>query len=118
MLETIHEIQEAGIEPDVWKIEGIDSRPDCELISRLARSGGRDGVKAVVLGRGADDAKVEHWLRMGAGVPGYVGFAIGRTIWWDGVQGWQDGTLSRDQAVAAVAAAYRHFVDVYQSAAG
>jgi myo-inositol catabolism protein IolC len=118
MLETIHEIQEAGIEPDVWKIEGIDSRPDCELISRLARSGGRDRVKAVVLGRGADDAKVEHWLRMGAGVSGYVGFAIGRTIWWNGVQGWKDGTLSRDQAVTAVAASYRHFVDVYQSAAG
>jgi 5-dehydro-2-deoxygluconokinase len=50
-------------------------------------------------------------------VPGYVGFAIGRTIWWDGVQGWKDGTLNRAQAVEAIAATYRHFVDVYEEAA-
>jgi len=118
MLDVIYEIQEAGIEPDVWKIEGIDGREDCELISRLIRRDGRDGVKAVVLGRGADEAKVEHWVRTGAGVPGYVGFAIGRTIWWDAVQAWKEGTLSRAQAVEAIATIYRHFVDVYEEAAG
>jgi len=117
MLEAIYEIQEAGIEPDVWKIEGVDARGDCELISRLIRREGRHGVKAVVLGRGADEAQVEHWVRAGAGVPGYVGFAIGRTIWWDPVTGWKDGTLSRRQAVEAIAATYRRFVDVYQEAA-
>jgi len=116
MLETIYELQEAGIEPDVWKIEGIDSREDCELISRLVRRDGRDGVKAVVLGRGADDAKVEHWLRMGAAVPGYVGFAIGRTIWWDAVKGWKEGSMTRRQAIVAIATAYRRFIDVYQEA--
>ena len=114
MLETISEIQQAGIEPDVWKIEGIDTGEDCTLISALVRGGGRDRVKAVVLGRGADDAKVEHWVRTGAAVPGYVGFAIGRTIWWDGVQGWKDGTLSRPQAAEAIAAAYRRFIDAYE----
>jgi len=117
MLEAIYEIQEAGIEPDVWKIEGVDARGDCELISRLIRREGRHGVKAVVLGRGADEAQVEHWVRTGAGVPGYVGFAIGRTIWWDPVAGWKDGTLGRRQAVEAIAATYRRFVDVYQEAA-
>ncbi|MFH1330168.1 MAG: DUF2090 domain-containing protein [Actinomycetota bacterium] len=116
MLETIYEIQEAGIEPDVWKIEGIDTPEDCALISALARRDGRDGVKAVVLGRGADDAKVEHWVRTGAGVPGYVGFAIGRTIWWDAVTAWKDGTLTRAQAAAAIGAAYRKFIDVYERA--
>jgi myo-inositol catabolism protein IolC len=117
MLEAIYEIQEAGIEPDIWKIEGIDARKDCELIARLIRRDGRDAVKAVVLGRGADEAQVEHWVRTGAGVPGYVGFAIGRTIWWDAVACWKDGTLSRSQAVEAIAATYRHFVDVYEETA-
>jgi myo-inositol catabolism protein IolC len=117
MLETIYELQEAGVEPDVWKIEGIDAREDCELISRLVRRDGRDGVKAVVLGRGADDAKVEHWLRMGAAVPGYVGFAIGRTIWWDGVKAWKEGSMTRLEAVAAIAASYRRFIDIYEEAA-
>jgi len=117
MLEAIYEIQEAGIEPDVWKIEGLDAREDCELISRLVRRDGRDRVKAVVLGRGADEAQVEGWVRTGSGVPGYVGFAIGRTIWWNAVAGWKDGTLTRPQAVEAIAATYRRFVDVYEEAA-
>jgi myo-inositol catabolism protein IolC len=118
MLEAIDQIHQAGVEPDVWKIEGIDTQADCELVSGLVRSDGRDGVKAVVLGRGADDAKVAHWLRMGAPVDGYIGFAIGRTIWWDGIEAWKDGALDRDQAVERIADNYRRFIDVYEKAAG
>jgi myo-inositol catabolism protein IolC len=116
MLEAIFEIQEAGIEPDVWKLEGIATAEDCALVSAVARRGGRNGVKAVVLGRGADDAQVEHWVRAGSGVPGYVGFAIGRTIWWNGVKAWKEGTLTRAQAAAAIGTAYRRFIDVYEGA--
>jgi 5-dehydro-2-deoxygluconokinase len=115
MLETIHEILSAGVEPDIWKIEGIDTTHDCELIAKLTRSGGRSGVKSVVLGRGADDAKVDHWLRMGAPVDGYAGFAIGRSIWWAGVEGWKDESMDRDAAVASIAANFARFVDVYRS---
>ncbi|MSO36944.1 MAG: DUF2090 domain-containing protein, partial [Acidimicrobiia bacterium] len=87
MQAAIAAMQDFGIEADIWKIEGIDSRDDCEMISEQTRTGGRDGVGCVVLGRGADDAKVDHWLRMGSGVPGYLGFAIGRSIWWDQLKG-------------------------------
>ena len=117
MLETIAELRAAGVEPDIWKIEGIDDRADCEMIARLTRSGGRDSVASVVLGRGADDAKVDHWLRQGAPVDGYAGFAIGRSIWWAGVEGWKDGTVQRDAAVGMIADAFRRFIDVYTSAA-
>lgn len=116
MLETIAEIRAAGVEPDVWKIEGIDAQDDCELIANLTRVNGRDAVMSVVLGRGADDAKVDHWLRMGAAVPGYGGFAIGRSIWWDAVAGWRDGTMEAAVAAALVAEKYRRFVDVYLAA--
>jgi myo-inositol catabolism protein IolC len=116
MVEAIAALQEAGVEPDIWKIEGIDRREDCERISAQVRSGGRDGVGCVVLGRGADDAKVHHWLRTGAGVPGYLGFAIGRTIWWDAVKAYLGGELDREQAAAQVAANYRKNIEVYDSA--
>ena len=116
-LAAIEEIRQAGIEPDIWKIEGLDRRLSCELLADLIRRDGRDGVVAVVLGRGADDIKVAHWLEMGAGVPGYAGFAIGRTIWWAGVEGYKNGTLTRPAAVEMIAEAYRHFVDVYTKAA-
>ena len=114
MRRAMEEIQAAGIEPDIWKIEGVDRREDCEMLSAQARTGGRDGVACVVLGRGADDAAVDHWLRMGKGVPGYVGFAIGRSIWWDPLKAYVDGSSPRDEAAAKIAANYRRFVDVYE----
>ncbi|MEI6571304.1 MAG: DUF2090 domain-containing protein [Actinomycetes bacterium] len=110
---AIENMQQAGIEADIWKIEGIDRREDCEMISEQARTGGRDGVGCVVLGRGADDAKVDHWLRTGSGVPGYLGFAIGRSIWWDQLKGYLDGSLATDVAAAQISANYRRYIDVY-----
>jgi myo-inositol catabolism protein IolC len=116
MAETIRELQEGGVEPDVWKIEGLDSREDCRRIAAVARSGGRDGVVCVVLGRGASDEAVEHWLRQGAAVPGYIGFAIGRTIWNGALEALLAGESERDAAVGRIAEKYRHMVDVYESA--
>ncbi|HAX82117.1 MAG TPA: DUF2090 domain-containing protein [Actinobacteria bacterium] len=118
MMQTITELRAAGVDPDVWKIEGIDATEDCRQIANLTRAGGRDGVKCVVLGRGADDARVDHWLRTGAPVPGYAGFAIGRSIWWGAVEQWRDGKATFDAAAATVTANYRRFIDVYLAAAG
>jgi myo-inositol catabolism protein IolC len=116
MRRTIAELQEAGVDPDVWKIEGIDTREDCERIAAQCRSGGRDGVVCVVLGRGADDRKVEHWLQQGAPVEAYAGFAIGRTIWWDALKGFLDGSIDRSAAAEQIAGNYLRFVDVYRQA--
>src|SRR5919201_1634398 len=116
MRRTIAELHGAGVEPDVWKIEGIDRREDCEMISQEVRSGGRDGVACVVLGRGADEAAVEHWLKTGAGVPGYIGFAIGRTIWWDPLKAFVDGQMERDTAISGIAQNYQRMIAVYTGA--
>lgn len=112
---TVEAFQDAGVEPDVWKIEGIDRREDCQMLAQTVRRNGRDGVCCVVLGRGANAEKVDHWLRMGSGVEGYIGFAIGRTIWWDQLAGFLDGSLSRDAAAAQIAANYRRSIDVYSA---
>ncbi len=117
MIKTIEEFQEAGVEADVWKIEGIDTQEDCERIVEAARKDGRDGVICVVLGRGANDDKVDHWLRQGAPVEGYAGFAIGRTIWWDALKGFLDGDLEREEAAQKIADNYLRFVKVYDEAA-
>jgi myo-inositol catabolism protein IolC len=118
MVTALQEIQAAGIEPDIWKIEGVDSSDDCRRIAETARAGGREGVACVVLGRGANDAKVDEWLRAGATVPGYVGFAIGRSIFWDGVKGYVEGTIDRSAATRMIADNYRRFISVYDDAAG
>jgi len=117
MRRTITEFQDAGVEADIWKIEGIDTQEDCERIAETCRRDGRDGVICVVLGRGANDDKVDHWLRQGAPVEGYAGFAIGRTIWWDALKGFKDGDLERDAATSQIAEKYLRFVQVYREAA-
>ena len=111
---AIAELQETGIEPDIWKIEGIDDSAKCAEIAEQCRIGGRDGVGCVVLGRGADDAAVDAWLRAARGVPGYQGFAIGRSIWWNPLKFFVDGAMPRDEAVTQIANNYRRFVAVYE----
>jgi myo-inositol catabolism protein IolC len=117
MVGAIAELQESGVEPAVWKIEGLDQSEDCERVVAQCRAGGRDQVVCVVLGRGASRAKVESWLTSGAGVDGYVGFAIGRSIWGDPLSGFLAGDLEREQAAEQIADSYVHFVDIYQGAA-
>ena len=114
---TIAALQAAGVEADVWKIEGLDDPADCRRVAEQARAGGRDGVACIVLGRGASAARVDQWLRAGARVPGYHGFAIGRTIWWDALVGFRDRKLARADAANLIATNYVRAVDVYRSAA-
>jgi 5-dehydro-2-deoxygluconokinase len=116
MIRAIRELQDAGIESDVWKIEGVDERADAERIAAQCREGGRDGVACVVLGRGADNDKVDEWLRNGAPVVGYVGFAIGRSIWGDPLKEWIESALSREDAASQIADNYLRFIEVYRAA--
>jgi myo-inositol catabolism protein IolC len=116
MRRAIAAIQDDGIEVDVWKIEGVDERSDCEMLVEQARSGGRDGVVCVVLGRGADDAKVDHWLQQAAPVDGFVGFAIGRSIWWDPLKAYVAGKIERVAGARQIAENYLRFVKVYERA--
>jgi myo-inositol catabolism protein IolC len=115
MRRAIAAIQDAGIEVDVWKIEGVDERSDAEMLATQARTGpGREGVTCVLLGRGASTEKVEQWLEIAAPVEGFIGFAIGRSIWWDALKGFLDKALAREDAAATVADNYLHFVTVYE----
>src|SRR3954470_16844890 len=116
MRRTIIELQDAGVEPDIWKIEGVDERSDAEMLIEATRRDGRDGVVSVLLGRGASDAKVDHWLEQAAPVDGFVGFAIGRSIWWDALKGFLDGSLERDAASDQIADNYLRFIQVYEQA--
>jgi myo-inositol catabolism protein IolC len=117
MRQSIHNIQDFGIEVDIWKIEGVDKREDAEMLAEATRRGeGRENVKSVLLGRGASDDKVDHWLRQSAGVEGFIGFAIGRSIWWDPLKAFLGGDLERSAAAEQIAGNYLRFVKVYDDA--
>jgi len=113
MVEAIRDLRDAGVDPDVWKIEGLARSEDCKRIVAVARAGGRDRVGCIVLGRGEDERKVREWLGIAAQVPGFIGFAVGRTVFWDALVAWRAKTATREQAVARVAERYREFVDLF-----
>ena len=114
MVEAIRELQAADVEPDLWKIEGLDRAEDCRAIVTAARAGGRDHVGCIVLGRGEDDAKVREWLGVAAKVPGFVGFAVGRTVFWNPLVAWRAGKATPEQAANQIAGRYREFVDLFE----
>jgi myo-inositol catabolism protein IolC len=118
MMEAILQLQNAGVEPDIWKIEGISDREACAEIAALVRREGRDRVSCVVLGRGASDDKVDEWLRAGSGLEGYIGFAIGRSIFGESVKAYAADPegFDRDAAVDKIARNYLRFIEVYEGA--
>jgi|SRR5205809_5389058 len=116
MVETIQKLQDAHVEPDVWKIEGLDRRADCEKIVAAAPQGGRDKVGCIILGRGENDKKVREWLTTAAGVPGFIGFAVGRTDFWEPLANYRANKTTREAAVAEIARRYREFVDTFENA--
>src|SRR3954469_4488312 len=117
MRRAIEHFQNSGVEVDIWKIEGVDAQADAQMLSDQARKGeGRENVKSVLLGRGASDDKVDQGLREAAPVEGFIGFAIGRSIWWDALKGFLDKSLSREEAAERIAANSLRFIKVYEEA--
>ena len=114
-VKVVEEMRERGADPDIWKIEGLDTPEDCEKVAHAIRTGDREDVIAVVLGRGASDEKVNEWLRAGSSVEGYKGFAIGRSIFWDALKSFHEGEKSREEAVEEIAQSYLGFLSVYQN---
>jgi myo-inositol catabolism protein IolC len=116
MVAAIKELQQAGVEPDVWKVEGLDRSADCEAVVRAARHDGRDAVGCIVLGRGSNESSIVAWLRAAAPVRGFVGFAVGRTSFWDALVGLRDRALTREAAVARIADRYVEWVRTFTAA--
>ena len=124
MIEAIRELQEFGIEPDIWKLEGLDTGDQARAVAEQARSGrtawgaSRAKVGCILLGRGSDEAQVHRWLRTAAAVPGWIGFAVGRTNFADPVKRFIADPSTERQAIDEIARSYKGCVDVWQEAAG
>ncbi|VVB99927.1 Uncharacterised protein [uncultured archaeon] len=112
MVKAMAEIQSAGIEPDVWKLEGVQRIEDSKALVKQAQQGGRkSGI--ITLGRGEDTEKVKEWLKVGAKVKGIIGFAVGRTIFWEPMKALHEGKISRSSAARQVAENYKMLVDLW-----
>ncbi len=116
VVEAIASMQAAGVEPDFWKLEGLDSAADAAAVVRQAQIGHRDHVLCIVLGRGANWDEVCHWLEVGARVPGFAGFAVGRTLWHDALVDHLAGRSSDTQTAKVIADRYCGLIKLYDAA--
>jgi myo-inositol catabolism protein IolC len=118
VVDTVRELQAAGVEPDIWKIEGLETATECERVVERARAGvGREGVVCIVLGRGASSARVLEWLETAAPVPGFDGFAIGRTLWQEALEKYVAGKATREETRDEIADRYLSALTAYVESA-
>ncbi len=114
MVESIKAIQAAGVEPSIWKLEGVD-KPEAAkaVVARAQKNGRKAGV--ITLGRGESKEHVQKWLTVGAKIPGIIGFAVGRTIFWQPLSDHRTGKISRSEAVENIASNYIEFASLWLS---
>jgi myo-inositol catabolism protein IolC len=105
-------LQDRGVEPAVWKVEGLEARDDAVAVVKTAARGGRR-ADCIVLGRHAPHDKLDHWLQVAAPVPGFTGFAIGRSIWWDALHAHLRHRSSAAETRSRVTGAYLDYVNYY-----
>jgi 5-dehydro-2-deoxygluconokinase len=112
MVEEIKQIQSGGVEPTIWKLEGVEKVEDAKAVVKAAQ---RDGRKAAVitLGRGESKEKVQEWLKVGAKIPGIIGFAVGRTIFWEPLAELKAGKTRKGEAIDGVARNYADFANLW-----
>lgn len=106
---VIADNQRAGVEPAIWKVEGLETEPAAREVVAQARTGGRAEVDLIVLGRDAPTDRLDHWLDVAAPIEGFVGFAIGRSIWEDAIRSHVAGELSEADAAQQIATRYLSF---------
>lgn len=114
--DVIHEMHDFGIEPDVWKLEGFSEKENYQKVILAIQSGERKKVGLVVLGRGAGEHKVEEWLHVGSQVPGIIGFAVGRTVFWNAWEKFYRKEIAKEEVVRIVSDNFIRFYKIFTEA--
>jgi 5-dehydro-2-deoxygluconokinase len=112
MVQCLKEIQDAGVEPAIWKLEGVDKSESAKAVVAQAQSNGRK-AGVITLGRGESKEKVQEWLKVGAKIKGIIGFAVGRTIFWQPLVELKTGKIDRNGAIEKIAQNYGEFTELW-----
>jgi myo-inositol catabolism protein IolC len=115
-VQVISALTEAGVHPEIWKLEGYETTAGAELVLDAVAASADSGSSCIVLGRNAPRHQVDHWLDVAAPLQRYVGFAIGRSIWDEPIADYVAGRADRDATEASIAERYGHFVQRYLQA--
>lgn len=115
LVQSICSLQDSGVEPDLWKLEGL-SAPSAALsvLSQAQKGSQRAKVGVILLGKGEPMEKVREWLTTAARIPGMRGFAIGRTLFWEPLLLLKQGVLRADQASEKICESYLSLCELWE----
>jgi myo-inositol catabolism protein IolC len=116
--QLIRDFHAAGVEPDIWKLEGYETSAAASSVAATTREGGRDSVRCIVLGRDSAEDRLDHWLTTAAPVDGFAGFAIGRSIWEQPMLDHLAGRIDETGVRRQVAESFLHYARVYGAGGG
>ncbi len=111
----ILEMQDFGIEANIWKIEGLYKKEQyVEVVKTARNTKERNDVGIIILGRNESKEHVNQWIVAGRDVDGVVGFAVGRTIFWEPLMKYKNAEISRGMAVEAIASDYFEYYKLFK----
>ena len=109
----IGEAYRRALVPDFWKIEGTPSKEGARIID--AAIAADSWCRQIILGKAADLDTIHRWFAAAAGSPTAVGFAIGRSVFWEPSEAFLSGTRTAGQAAADICANYLRLVDAWDA---
>lgn len=113
LVESIAEMQEAGIDPDVWKVQGLETVEATAAVGNQATSSGRHDVRCIVLGSGESQDTVNRWLVNASTVSTFSGLAVGRTVWREPLADMLAGRVSREETLEAIAHSFKRLIEAF-----
>jgi myo-inositol catabolism protein IolC len=114
-LRIMEYLQDYGVEPTFWTVKGLDRHDDAVAVAAMAQRGGRR-ARCLAGGGHASHDRLEHWLQVAAPIPGWAGFSIGHSIWWDPLRAHLRHLSTAGEARRRIRAAYLHYARYYLTA--
>ena len=112
LADFIGEAYRRKLTPEFWKIEGTPALEGARLIDRAIATQPR--CRQIILGKAADIATIERWFAAASGSHTAVGFAIGRSVFWDPSTAFLSGTRTAAESAATICANYLRLVDAWR----
>jgi len=112
LADFIGESYRRGLTPQFWKIEGTPAADGARTIDRAIAA--QPQCRQIILGKAADIATIERWFAAAYGSVTAVGFAIGRSVFWEPATAFLIGSSTASETAAHICANYLQLVDAWR----
>jgi len=118
IVQAIHELQDAGVEPDLWALRGINNTAAMATATAQAQVDDRKVGVLFTLGEGSPGEMEldQDLINLAARTPGCRGIVFGPAIYADHLRAYNDEEIDRDEASVRIAERYNAAYTSYAAA--